>query len=180
MIGEIRDTETAKIAVESALTGHFVLSTLHTNDSASSITRLSEMGVDRFLTASSVVAVVAQRLVRVLCKQCKEAYVYKKSDLMKIIPDFPFDEGSTDDDEVTIYKAKSCIACNGTGYSGRRGAYEILKVTPAIRQLILDGVSADKIKELAVQEGMLTLRQDGLLKVKAGITSYEEMLRVII
>ncbi|MHB1151460.1 MAG: GspE/PulE family protein [Eubacteriales bacterium] len=179
MIGEVRDKETAKIAVESALTGHFVLSTLHTNNAAASITRLSEMGVDPFLISSSVIAVIAQRLVRVLCTKCKEPHVFKKHELRELIPDFPFDPDTTDDSDVTLYQPKSCISCNGTGYKGRRGVYEILKITPRIQNLILSGASEYDIKDTAVSEGMLSLRQDGLQKVKEGITSYEDMIRVV-
>lgn len=179
MIGEVRDKETAKIAVESALTGHFVLSTLHTNNAAASITRLNEMGVDPFLISSSVIAVIAQRLVRVLCTKCKEPHVFKKKELRELIPDFPFDRDSTDDSDVTLFQAKSCISCNGTGYKGRRGVYEILKITPRIQNLILSGASEYDIKDTAVSEGMMSLRQDGLQKVKEGITSYEDMIRVV-
>jgi type IV pilus assembly protein PilB len=179
MIGEVRDKETAKIAVESALTGHFVLSTLHTNNAASSITRLNEMGVDPFLISSSVVAVIAQRLVRVLCPKCKSTHIFKKSELRDLIPDFPFDTKTDDDSNITLYQAKSCISCNNTGYKGRRGVYEILKITPKIQQLILSGATEYEIKEVAVKEGMLSMRQDGLQKVKEGITSYEEMIRVV-
>ncbi len=180
MIGEVRDKETAKIAVESALTGHFVLSTLHTNNAAASITRLSEMGVDPFLISSSVIAVIAQRLVRVLCPKCKAPRIFKKSELRELIPDFPFDPDTNDDSEITIYQAKSCIACNGLGYKGRRGVYEILTITPKMQKLILAGASEYDIKETAVNEGMLSLRIDGLQKVKEGITSYEEILRGIV
>lgn len=180
MVGEIRDLETAKIAVEAALTGHLVFSTLHTNDAASTVTRLAEMGVEPFLIASSVICVVAQRLVRVLCPTCKKPVTYKKRELQRIIPDFPFNSGTGDDDNVTIYQAGRCISCNNTGYRGRRGVYEIMKVSPRIRDMILSGRHAPEIKDVAVEEGMSTLRADGLLKVKAGITSYEEMLRVIV
>lgn len=180
MVGEIRDLETAKIAVEAALTGHLVFSTLHTNDAASTVTRLAEMGVEPFLIASSVICVVAQRLVRVLCPSCKKPVTYKKRELQRIIPDFPFNSGTGDDDNVTIFQAGRCISCNNTGYRGRRGVYEIMKVSPRIRDMILSGRHAPEIKDVAVEEGMSTLRADGLLKVKAGITSYEEMLRVIV
>jgi type IV pilus assembly protein PilB len=180
MVGEIRDLETAKIAVEAALTGHLVFSTLHTNDAASTVTRLAEMGVEPFLIAGSVIAVVAQRLVRVLCPSCKKPQVYRKRDLQRLIPDFPFDSGTGDDDPVTIYKADKCLSCNNTGYRGRRGVYEIMKITPRIRDLILSGKHASDINDAAVEEGMSTLRSYGLLKVKAGVTSYEELMRVII
>lgn len=179
MIGEVRDKETAKIAVESALTGHFVLSTLHTNNAAASIIRLNEMGVDPFLISSSVIAVIAQRLIRVLCTKCKSPRIFKKHELRELIPDFPFDPGMEDDTDITLYQAKSCIACNGTGYKGRHGVFEILTISPRIQNLILSGASEFDIKEAAVNEGMQSLRQDGLQKVKEGLTSYEEMIRVI-
>jgi Type II secretory pathway, ATPase PulE/Tfp pilus assembly pathway, ATPase PilB len=180
MVGEIRDLETAKIAVESALTGHLVFSTLHTNDASSSVTRLAEMGVEPFLIASSVIAVVAQRLVRVLCPHCKKPHVYKKRELKQLIPDFPFDANTGDEDSITIYQADRCLSCNNTGYRGRRGVYEIMKVTPRIRDMILSGKHAPEINDAAVEEGMTSLRADGLLKVKSGLTSYEELMRVIV
>lgn len=177
MVGEIRDQETAKIAVESALTGHFVLSTLHTNDAASAVTRLAEMGVENFLTASSLVGVVAQRLVRVLCPKCREAYKVRKHELLSLVPDFPWEEGQ---EEMTLYRAKGCVSCNNTGYAGRRGVYEFLPVTEEIQKLILSRASNHEIKDTAVRQGMITLRADGLNKVKEGVTSIEEMLRVIV
>lgn len=180
MIGEIRDKETAKIAVESALTGHFVMSTLHTNDAASAVTRLDEMGVESFLVASSVIGVMAQRLMRVLCPKCKEAVHYKRRDLEQLIPDFPFDEGCGPDDDVVLYKPVGCISCNNTGYRGRMGVHEVMEITPEIIELILAHKSADEIKKVALRQGMYTLRADGLLKVKEGKTSYEEMIRVVV
>lgn len=177
MIGEIRDRETAKISVEAALTGHFVLSTLHTNDAASAVTRLGEMGVEQFLTASSLVGVIAQRLVRVLCPRCKKPVVISKEKMLATVPDFPFEEGET---ETTVYQACGCIACNSTGYKGRRGVYEFLQVDEEIRNLILERASNHEIQRVAEEHGMVTLRGDGFKKVKEGITSIEEMLRVIV
>lgn len=177
MVGEIRDFETAKISVESALTGHLVLSTLHTNDSAGAITRLGDMGIEPYLTASSLIGVIAQRLARVLCSKCKISYGLPKEKLLKILPDFPVDTGT---DTYTLYKPKGCIHCNNTGYRGRIGVFEALFVTEEIKKLILDRSSAQAIKEAAVSGGMVTLRHDGLLKVKKGITSLEELMRVII
>ncbi|NMP37872.1 MAG: Flp pilus assembly complex ATPase component TadA [Clostridiales bacterium] len=176
MVGEIRDGETAKIAVESALTGHMVFSTLHTNDSSGAISRLTEMGVEPYLTTSSLVGVLAQRLVRVLCPRCKEEYNIKMEDLLRIIPDFP-QEGCGD--EVTLCRPKGCISCNNTGYKGRQGVFEFLRVTDSMRELILKEASTADIKELAISEGMQTLRMEGIDKVKNGITSIEELLRVI-
>lgn len=176
MIGEIRDHETAKIAVESALTGHFVLSTLHTNDAASAVTRLGEMGVANFLTASSLVGVVAQRLVRVLCPRCKEEYILSRNELLREFPDFPILEG---ENQVALYKPKGCLSCNNTGYKGRRGIYEFLTVSDEIKRLILENANDREIRAAAIKEGMTTMRQDGLWKVKAGLTSLEELLRVV-
>ena len=179
MVGEIRDGETAKIAVESALTGHMVFSTLHTNDAAGAITRLDEMGVEPFLTASSVVGVLAQRLVRVLCPRCKEEYKLTLKETLEILPDFP-QEGRSMDDELTFYRPKGCITCNNTGYKGRMGVFEFIRMTDNLRDLILRRADSLEIKELAIKEGMHTLRQEGIDKTIAGTTSIEELLRVIV
>jgi len=177
MVGEIRDRETAKIAVESALTGHLVFSTLHTNDAAGAVTRLEEMGVEPFLTASSLAGVIAQRLMRVLCTHCRIAYTMSRKEILDIIPDFPLDP---DEEYVTLYKPNGCITCNNTGYKGRIGIFEFLRVTERMQKLILRRASVNEIRELAIEEGMQTLRQDGLLKVKQGYSCIEEMLRVIL
>ena len=178
MVGEIRDGETAKIAVEAALTGHMVLSTLHTNDAPGAVTRLNEMGVEPFLVTSSLVGVLAQRLVRRLCPKCKEAYQIKRDDLLKIFPDLPLDEYP--DEEFTLYKPKGCITCNNTGYKGREAVFEFLTVTEEMKELILDRANAAAIKELAVKQGMRTLKDEGIYKVMHGKTSIEEILRVIV
>lgn len=180
MVGEIRDGETAKIAVESALTGHMVFSTLHTNDAPSAITRLDEMGVEPFLTASSVVGVLAQRLVRVLCPRCKEQVEVTYKELRNSLEDFPIPEGKTLDDKVTIYQPKGCISCSNTGYKGRMGVYEFLQVTAEMKNLILKRSGVQEIKDLAVSQGMHTLRQEGIDKILEGSTSVEEVLRVIV
>ncbi len=180
MVGEIRDAETAKIAVESALTGHMVFSTLHTNDAPSAITRLDEMGVEPFLTASSVVGVLAQRLVRVLCPRCKEAVEVTYRELRNSMEDFPIPEGKTPDDKVTIYQPKGCISCSNTGYKGRMGVFEFLQITPEMKNLILKRSGVQEIKDLAVEQGMHTLRQEGIDKILEGSTSVEEVLRVIV
>jgi type IV pilus assembly protein PilB len=177
MVGEIRDRETARIAVESALTGHLVFSTMHTNDAAGALTRMGDMGIEPYLTASSVVAVLAQRLVRLLCRNCREAYTLQRDELLAAVPDFPIADGES---RVTLYRPSGCLRCNNTGYSGRKGVYELLIVSDAIRQLTLQRRSAGEIARQAVSEGMVTLRQDGLQKVKQGITSIEEVLRVIV
>jgi len=171
MIGEIRDQETALIAIESALTGHLVLSTLHTNDSASSLTRLIEMGVEPFLISSAVDCVVAQRLARRLCVECRESFVPSEQVLkdaeLKVTGKIP-----------TLYRAKGCNKCNNTGYHGRVGLYEVLVVSETIEKLTVKRETSDKIKEKAIEEGMVTLRQDGLKKVLKGQTTLEEILRV--
>ena len=179
MVGEIRDGETAKIAVESALTGHMVFSTLHTNDAPGAVTRLDEMGVEPFLTASSLVGVLAQRLIRVLCPRCKEEIEITYEELLKSLPDFPCD-GKKPTDTIKIHKAKGCIACNNTGYKGRQGVFEFLQVTNEMRELIIRRASAAEIKELAIKQGMHTLRQEGIDKILEGTTSVEEVLRVLV
>ncbi|MHB0975698.1 MAG: GspE/PulE family protein [Candidatus Aquicultorales bacterium] len=174
MVGEIRDRETAKTAVEAALTGHLVLSTLHTNDAPGAISRLTEMGVPPFLTTSAITCVQAQRLARRLCKECKEAYQPSADALERI--GFSVREGEM----PTLYKAKGCSKCNGTGYKGRVGVYEIMLVTDDIKKLAVKRATADEIKKVAVEQGMLTLKQDGFEKVRLGTTSIEEIIRVIV
>lgn len=173
MVGEIRDRETAQIAIEAALTGHLVLSTLHTNDAPSAITRLTEMGIPPFLIASAVTCVQAQRLARRLCKECKEPYQPSADALERV--GFPMRDGIP-----TLYKAKGCPKCNGTGYKGRVGVYEVMPITEEIKNLAIKRAPKEEIKRVAVEQGMLTLRQDGYEKVLLGITSIEEILRVIV
>lgn len=173
MVGEIRDKETAKIAVEAALTGHLVLSTLHTNDAPSAISRLIEMGVEPFLVSSAIRCVQAQRLARRLCPECKEPYTPKLEWLREI--NFPNPE------EVTVlYRARGCPKCNNTGYKGRVGIYEVMEVNEEIERLAAKKAPTEKIREAALRNGMRTLRHDGLLKAKLGITSVEEVLRVTV
>ncbi|MFA4964158.1 MAG: ATPase, T2SS/T4P/T4SS family [Thermoleophilia bacterium] len=176
MIGEIRDRETAQIAVESALTGHLVLSTLHTNDAPGALSRLTEMGIEPFLTSSAVDCVVAQRLARRLCPQCREPYTATREMLRK--NDFPPEVYERDD--VVLYRAKGCPRCNTTGYKGRLGLYEVMIVSEAIRRLTVERKSADEISRVAAAEGMKSLREDGIDKVVLGMTSVEEIARVII
>jgi type IV pilus assembly protein PilB len=169
MVGEIRDLETASIAVKAALTGHLVLSTLHTNDAPSTINRMIDMGIEPFLVSSSVNVILAQRLVRKLCGKCK-----KKE---KIHPEALRELGVASGETFELYKAEGCPTCSNTGYSGRIGLYEVMPISDALREMILNRASASEIKEQAVREGMITLRGDGILKLKAGVTSLEEVLR---
>lgn len=178
MVGEIRDGETAKIAVEAALTGHMVLSTLHTNDAAGAVTRLEEMGVEPFLTASSLVGVLAQRLVRKLCPKCKEEYTLTREEMLIILPDFPVEEYPQE--VYKVYKPKGCLTCNNTGYKGREAVFEFLTVTEEMKKLILDRANGAQIKKLAIEQGMFTLKNEGIYKVMEGKTSIEELLRVIV
>ena len=172
MIGEIRDLETAEIAVQAALTGHRVFSTLHTNDAASGITRLIDMGVEPFLIASSVNAFIAQRLVRVICPHCKTAYKPTPVQLADL------DLKPSALQKGMLYRGKGCEKCLNTGYAGRLGIYEILPLSAAIRKLVLTQADAAEIKETAMEEGMKTLLQDGLAKAIKGLTTVEEVLRV--
>jgi general secretion pathway protein E len=175
MVGEIRDRETAEIAIQASLTGHLVFSTVHTNDAASAITRLVDMGVEPFLVASSLMAVMAQRLVRRVCPQCREAYRPTAEELKEVAltPEAVVRAGNP-----TIYRAKGCDACGGTGYRGRTGIYELLMVDDDIRQLTLKNVDSSSIKRSGVQKGMLTLLDDGARKVLAGETTLAEVLSV--
>ena len=173
MVGEIRDSETAQIAIEAALTGHLVLSTLHTNDAPGAISRLVEMGVEPFLVASAITCVQAQRLARRLCKECKEEYSPDKKLLQDI--GFPIPKNGK---VPKIYKSKGCSQCGNTGYKGRLGLYEIMLMNEEIERLTVEGATADQIKEVALFGGMTTLKQDGFEKVLLGLTSIEEILRV--
>lgn len=175
MIGEVRDTESARIAIESALTGHMVLCTLHTNDAASAMTRMTEMGVEPFLIASAVDCVVGQRLARRLCTRCKEAATYEKEYLERI--GFSFENS----EEVTTYRAKpnGCPFCSYTGYRGRIGLFEVLVVDEEIEKLVVNVANSHEIARLAVKRGMTEIRADGFSKVRRGITSIEEVLRIV-
>jgi type IV pilus assembly protein PilB len=173
LVGEIRDQETAKIAIESALTGHLVLSTLHTNDAPSAVTRLVEMGVEPFLVSSAVDCVLGQRLARRLCSDCKEEYEAPR----QLLLDAGFREDNLPGD---IFRAKGCKKCGGTGYRGRLGVHEVLLMSEEISRLTVEEATAEEIKKVAVSQGMLTLREDGLEKVRSGATSIEEITRVIV
>lgn len=172
MVGEIRDHETAQIAIEAALTGHLVLSTLHTNDAPGAISRLTEMGIEPFLIASSIDCVQAQRLARRLCPKCKESYT-ADAELVEAM-------GVKSDEPLTLYRPKGCPKCNNTGYKGRVGLYEVMLMSEAIEKLTVERATAEEIKRVAIEEGMLTLREDGIAKVVQGHTSYEEILRVVV
>ncbi len=178
MVGEIRDSETAKIAVEAALTGHMVLSTLHTNDAPGAVTRLDEMGVEPFLTASSLVGVLAQRLVRKLCPKCREEYEISHAELKKILPDL--ETYGYNKPSYKLYRAKGCLTCNNTGYKGREAVFEFLTVTEEMKRLILDRATVTEVRDLAVKQEMKTLKDEGLYKMMEGTTSLEEVLRVIV
>ncbi len=171
LVGEIRDFETAEIAVKAALTGHLVLSTLHTNDAPSTINRLMNMGIEPFLVASSLNLVCAQRLVRRVCANCKEPEDLPPPALEQI--------GFSPEDAkaVKAFKGKGCEKCNGTGYKGRVGLYEVMEITDELRELVLVGASALELRRKAIEEGMITLRGSGLRKIKDGVTSVEEVLR---
>lgn len=170
MVGEIRDSETAEIASRAAITGHLVLSTLHTNDAASSITRIIDMGIEPFIISSSIVGVIAQRLVRRLCPECKAEHTLDENEkeMLKL----------ENDEAVTIYEPKGCKACNNSGYKGRIAIYEIMNITRQHRELIAKNVTSDQLKELSISLGMNTLRTSCVRLVKDGTTSMEEMLRV--
>jgi type II secretory ATPase GspE/PulE/Tfp pilus assembly ATPase PilB-like protein len=172
MVGEIRDLETAEIAIRAALTGHLVFSTLHTNDAPSAFTRLIDMGIEPFLVASSVEAVLAQRLVRTICPHCKVEQKVEKTYLRKI--GFP----EAEIDRAKFYKGAGCEKCRQLGYQGRMGIYELLFLNEAIRPLILGRAASSTIAQRAMEQGMRTLRTDGWNKVMAGQTTVEEVLRV--
>ncbi len=176
MVGETRDLETAQIAINAALTGHLVFTTLHTNDAASSITRLSMMGVEPFLVSSALLMVEAQRLVRNICPKCKESYEVDVNSLIKL--SIPEEVLQPRDGKVTLYRGKGCENCAKTGYRGRSGLYEVLEVTDGIRELILNKAPASDIKRLGIKQGMLTLRDCALRKLLSGATTVEEMMRV--
>jgi general secretion pathway protein E len=174
LIGEIRDLETAENAIQAALTGHLVFATLHTNDAPSAFTRLTDMGVEPFLSASSVIAVMAQRLVRTLCGECKEAHTPLRAELESMGIDDP-DRALA---EGTFFKAVGCDSCTQTGYKGRMGIHELMPVTDDVRSSVMKNAPATEIKHVATREGMNTLRVDGTLKVLAGHTSIDEVMRV--
>lgn len=172
LVGEIRDSETADIAIRASLTGHVVFSTLHTNDAAGTITRLLDMNVEPFLVASSVLGVIAQRLVRVLCPECKEVYHPASDSLERIFL------GVTPTEPLTLYRGTGCSRCNNQGYRGRMAIHEVLPITAPIREAINRKASSDEISNIAINQGMLTMRQDGIQKALTGLTDIQEVMRV--
>ena len=177
LVGEMRDHETAQIGLEAALTGHLVLSTLHTNDAPSAVTRLTEMGVDPFLVASAADCVLAQRLARRLCEKCKEEYRPTLAELQAA--GLPVTEGDLDR-FPSLQRAVGCTACGNTGYRGRLAIHEIMRVNEDIERLIVAKASTDEIAKAGQAIGMRTLREDGLQKVVKGVTTLEEIARVIV
>jgi len=171
LVGEVRDNETAQIAVKASLTGHLVLSTLHTNDAPSAVSRLMDMGIDAYLVATSVILICAQRLVRRICPFCKEEVEISPKALMNI--------GFTEEDvqDAHLFAGKGCPKCNNTGYKGRTGLYEVMPVTTALRELIFSQASSSALRKLAIEEGMITLRRSGIMKIKEGVTTIEEVVR---
>jgi type IV pilus assembly protein PilB len=172
LIGEIRDEETAQIAIEAALTGHLVLSTLHTNDAPSAVTRLVEMGIEPYLVSSALVTVVAQRLARRLCDRCKQPTTYDEDYLAKI--------GLLIEEDETVYVPVGCTSCAHTGYRGRVAIHEVMTVSEEIERQVVERATASEIGRTAIAQGMISLRQDGWNKVCLGLTSIEEVLRVIV
>lgn len=175
MVGEMRDQETAMIAIEAALTGHLVLSTLHTNDAPGSVARLLDMGVESFLIASSIVGVLAQRLLRTICAKCKEPYNPPRDAIKRL----GMNVDVIDNGDITFYRGRGCEACKGSGYKGRIGVYELMPVNEKVRELILARSSSYAIREAAIEAGMRTLKDDAMEKILLGITTLEESLRVI-
>ena len=171
MIGEIRDLETGGIAIKAALTGHLVLSTLHTNDAPSTITRMIDMGIEAFNVASAVNLVVAQRLVRRICKDCKTSHKYTEVELQSLGTELETLRG------LPFMKGTGCETCSGTGYKGRAGLYEVMALSPELRRMILRGASVAELRDQAVAEGMLTLRMDGMKKIERGVTTLEEVVK---
>jgi type IV pilus assembly protein PilB len=171
LVGEVRDFETAEIAIKAALTGHLVLSTLHTNDAPSTISRLMNMGIEPFLVATSVNLIQAQRLIRRICKDCKQDHATPPEALIEV--GFSADEART----IKTFKGKGCATCNNTGYKGRIGLYEVMEITDELRELILIGASALELRKKAIDDGMITLRESGIYKIREGVTTIEEVVR---
>jgi len=179
MVGEIRDDETAQIAVNAAMTGHLVLSTLHTNDSATTLPRLLDMKVKPYLIASTVIIAIAQRLVRKICLECKQSYKLSRAELLKLIPEDTVNKYLKDKKEIELFRGAGCESCLNSGYMGRTGLYEILEISPTIRKLIINKATSQQIKEQAINEGMTTMLENGMEKALAGVTTLDEVLRVL-
>lgn len=178
MVGEIRDTETAGIAINTALTGHLLLSTLHTNDAATTLPRLLDMGIDAYLVASTVNVAVGQRLVRKICAHCREQYTLTDAEFQNLL--HALQQHSNIHSETfthTFYRGRGCDACDGSGFSGRLGIYEVLVVSPAVREAILTRKSSKILKDIAIDEGMTTMFEDGVMKAREGKTTLSEVLR---
>jgi type IV pilus assembly protein PilB len=179
MVGEMRDAETARIAMEAALTGHFVLSTLHTNDAPSAATRLMDMGVEPFLISSAVLGVLAQRLIRQICPKCKASYQAPREIFLRSGFPLPEEIAAETGGEVTLFKGEGCDFCKGTGYKGRTGVHELLTMTDQLRDLILGGSAGHSLRHLAIEQGMRTLQFDAAQKVLMGVTTLDEAIRVL-
>jgi type IV pilus assembly protein PilB len=179
MVGEMRDTETATIAMEAALTGHLVLSTLHTNDAPSTPTRLIDMGVEPFLIASSIICILAQRLVRQICPKCKEAYPATRESLLRYGFPIPEELGADTQGELTLFRGRGCEACNNTGHKGRTGIHELMVFTDDVKDAVLEHSPAHSLRALAMGNGMKSLQMDAVQKILMGVTSVDEVLRVI-
>lgn len=179
MVGEMRDEETATIAMEAAMTGHLVFSTLHTNDAPSAPSRLMDMGVEPFLISSSIIGILAQRLVRVLCPNCKEQFTATRETLLRYGFPLPEEIGADTHGEITLFRPRGCEKCNGTGYKGRSGVHELLVMNDDLRDKILHEAPAHEIRRLAMESGMRTLQHDAVQKIIMGVTSVDEVVRVI-
>ncbi|MCA9308021.1 type II/IV secretion system protein, partial [candidate division WWE3 bacterium] len=178
LVGEIRDAETAGIAINAAMTGHLVLSTLHTNDAATTLPRLIDMEIEPFLVASTINIIVAQRLVRKICNKCKVSKEVPVKELEAKLPKNLTKKHFGKKKTLTIYEGKGCAVCNHTGYSGRLGIFELLEITPEIRELVMQKANADVLREAAIKEGMITMLEDGIKKIASGATTAAEVLRV--
>ena len=180
MVGEIRDKETAGIAVNSAMTGHLVLSTLHTNDAATTLPRLIDMDIEPFLVASTVNIIIAQRLVRKICMKCILSYTLTEKEVNDLKKQVEVDKflNTKEIKEIRLYKGRGCDSCNGSGYAGRSGIFEILEITSDIKELILNRADSDQIKAKAIEQGMITMMEDGFSKAVSGQTSLEEIFRI--
>jgi type IV pilus assembly protein PilB len=177
MVGEIRDGETARISIEAALTGHFVLSTMHTNDAPGAITRLNEMGVEPFVTGAAMTAVLAQRLARKLCQHCAEPYAASTDDFIALRVD---PEEAAGLDGSPLYRKKGCARCANTGYRGRVGVFQLLTMNDELEQLTAQKATRDELEHAAERAGMRSLWDDGIQKVIAGLTSVDELARVVV